>query len=282
MAKAMHRSAKQRLLEKLASKPGGHLLIFLVKQAWAALFGGLLLLAIIVTHYVELPWLARYDWLFIWAILVQIGMLAFRLERPREVLVILLFHLVGLGMELFKTSQGIGSWMYPEDNVIRLATVPLFSGFMYAAVGSYIARAWRVFDLHFTPYPRRVWTFILAAAIYLNFFAHHYIWDVRVVLFGAVLLLYWRTTVQFRLITRTHQMPLVVGFGLIAAVIWIAENVGTYTRVWLYPNQSTQWHMVETSKFGSWLLLMIISFVMIDLLHAWYRRRSLDASDRHD
>ena len=52
--------------------------------------------------------------------------------------------LVGTVMEMFKT--GVGSWIYPEPSFFRIGGVPLFSGFMYAAVGSYIARAWRLFD----------------------------------------------------------------------------------------------------------------------------------------
>ena len=71
-------------------------------------------------------------------------MLAFRLETWREARVILIFHVVGTVMELFKTSAG--SWVYPEASLLHIGAVPLFSGFMYAAVGSYIARVWRIFD----------------------------------------------------------------------------------------------------------------------------------------
>ena len=77
-------------------------------------------------------------------------------------------------------------------------------------------------------------------------------------------------------------MPLVVAFGLIALVIWLAENVATYTKVWLNPNQSASWHMVGIEKIGSWLLLMIISYIMIELLNRWRQRQSLDASSCHD
>lgn len=246
--------------------------MFFIKQAWAALFGGLLLFAIIFTHFVELPWLPRYDWLFIWAVLVQIGMLAFRLERPREVIAIVLFHLVGLGMELFKTSGDIASWTYPEDSTIRLATVPLFSGFMYAAVGSYLTRVWRVLELRFTHYPRRWMTAVLAVLIYMNFFTHHFFYDIRYLLFAAVAVLYWRTWVYYRLNTNRHNMPLLVGFVLIAFVIWLAENVGTLMGVWLYPSQAAAWQPVGCEKFGSWFLLMIISFIMIDILRAAFER----------
>lgn len=257
---------EQKILRRVHALPGGPLWVFAIKQAWAALFGGLLLFALIFTSYVELPWLARYDWLFIWAILVQIGMLTFRLEKPREVIAIVLFHLVGLGMELFKTSSSIGSWTYPEDSTIRLLTVPLFSGFMYAAVGSYLARAWRVLRLRFTNYPKRWLTAVLALLIYVNFFTHHYTYDIRYFLFAGVILLYWRTKVYFTLVAREYSMPLLLGFSLIAFVIWLAENVGTLTRVWLYPSQLDGWQIVGLEKWGSWLLLMIISFILIDIL----------------
>lgn len=262
----------QTYLDAVYSLPGGPLLVFGIKQAWAALFGGLLLLAIVVTKLFELPWLARYDWLFLAAILIQIGMLLFRLERPREVLIILLFHLVGLGMELFKTSALIGSWQYPEEAFFRIAGVPLFTGFMYAAVGSYIARAWRVLDLEITHYPRRIYTCLVGMAIYINFFSHHFAPDMRWVLFVCVCVLYARTVVVYRLSKHRHTMPLLVGFGLIALFIWFAENIGTATKTWLYPAQIDQWHPVSIQKFGSWLLLMIVSFIMIDLLHYVYNR----------
>ena len=138
---------KHKFLESIDRLPGGWLLAFVVKLGWAAIFGGLMLAAIILTKYIELPWLLRYDWLFVFAIFVQAVLLITRLEKPSEVITILIFHLVGLGMELFKTSANIQSWNYPEDAFFRLGNVPLYSGFMYAAVGSFIARAWRVLNL---------------------------------------------------------------------------------------------------------------------------------------
>ena len=254
------------------------LALFGLKQAWASIFGVLLLLAIVGTRYVELPWLYRYDWLFVFAVLIQVLLLVTRLEKPREVLVIGLFHLVGLGMELFKTSPEVGSWSYTEDAVIALGTVPLFSGFMYAAVGSYMARAWRGFDLQFTRYPNRLLTVVLALLIYFNFFTNHYVYDVRWFLFAATIVLFWRTRVSFRLNIRRHRMPLLVAFVLIAGAIWLAENVATFTNVWLYPSQEGGWHPVSFAELGSWVLLMIISFVMVDLLHHLSFRKQTSTS----
>lgn len=272
------KSNRQHMLDQVYSWPGGPLLVFGIKQAWAALFGGLLLLALIITSYVDLPWLTRYDWLFVIAIAIQACMLTFKLERPREVLTILIFHLVGLGMEVFKTSPGIASWQYPGDAFFHVAGVPLFSGFMYAAVGSYIARAWRVLELEFTNYPRRLYTLLLAVAVYINFFSHHFTLDIRWLLFAVTALLYARTMVTYRLNKRLHTMPILIGFVLIAFFIWLAENIGTLTKTWLYPSQVEHWHLVSIHKLGAWLLLMIISFIMIDLLHYLY---SCHPSSKH-
>lgn len=262
MEQSLHTAAR-----KIEQWPGGGFWLFVIKQAWAALFGGLLLVAIVITEYIDLPWFARYDWLFFIALSIQLFMLVTKLEKPHEVVTILLFHLVGLGMEIFKTSADIGSWSYPGEAFFRVENVPLFSGFMYAAVGSYIARAWRVLNLTFSSYPPRIWTLLLAVAIYVNFFTHHYIYDFRYVLFVAVAVLFGRVFVSYTVYEKTRRMPLIVGFGLIALVIWVAENISTFTNIWLYPNQVEQWQIVGIEKLGSWFLLMIISFIMIDLLY---------------
>jgi uncharacterized membrane protein YoaT (DUF817 family) len=267
---------KHQFLNYVRRQPGGRLWAFGIRQAWAALFGELLLVAIIFTKYVDLPWFPRYDWLFLFAIIIQLFMLLSKLEKPHEILTIFVFHLVGLGMELFKTSSAIGSWHYPGDAFFQIGDVPLFSGFMYAAVGSYIARSWRVLNLSFSNYPRRIYTVLLALAIYVNFFSHHFFYDFRYVLFFAVVILFGKTWVRYSTNTRVRRMPLVVGFILIALFIWLAENIATYMGIWLYPYQEGHWQLVGIEKIGSWLLLMIISFIMVDMLY--YVRQRLDKS----
>ena len=167
-------------------------MLFGFKQAWACLFGALMLGLLLATHllYPENAALHRYDFITLGAVAIQAGMLLFRLETPAEAKVILVFHVVGTVMELFKTAAG--SWLYPEPAILRIGGVPLFSGFMYAAVGSYIARVWRIFDFRFTAYPPRWATYALAAAIYVNFFAHHFLPDIRIALFAATVILYFR------------------------------------------------------------------------------------------
>ncbi|TKT75004.1 DUF817 domain-containing protein [Aquamicrobium sp. LC103] len=264
-------AAAHAVLDRLpASGLSGGLVEFLVfglKQAWACLFGGAMLALIIGTR---LFWpddvvLARYDFLFLAALGIQLAMLAFRLETLSEAKVILIFHIVGTAMEIFKTQAG--SWIYPEDSFFRIGAVPLFSGFMYAAVGSYLARITRIFDMRYTRYPPFWATVALAGAIYVNFFAHHFTLDIRYGLFAATAILYLRTTVHYRVFRFRHRMPLLVGFLLVSLFIWFAENIGTWSRAWVYPSQNETWTPVSIQKLGAWYLLMIISFVLVTVVH---------------
>lgn len=259
------------LLAKLSGagvpKFGVEFLVFGLKQAWACLFGAILLALIMMS---ALLWpinasFARYDALFLAALLLQAAMLGFRLEKPQEAVVILVFHIVGTGMEVFKTAAG--SWTYPEESLFRIGAVPLFSGFMYAAVGSYIARATRLFDLRYSHYPPHLATIALAVGIYINFFTHHYIVDFRWLLFLCTVALFWRCKVHARIYKTQLVLPMLFGFFLVSIFIWLAENIATMSRIWLYPQQAGAWVMVSPAKLGSWYLLMIISFVLVNVIH---------------
>ena len=254
-------------------------LLFGFKQGWACLFGALMLALLMGTHFfypADAP-IARYDFLVIGAVSIQTAMFAFRLESWHEVKVILAFHVVGTVMELFKTAHG--SWLYPEPSLLRIGGVPLFTGFMYGAVGSYIARVWRIFAFRFPGYPPRWTTWALAVAIYINFFAHHWLPDIRLGLFIATGALFWRTRTCFTVWREERWMPLLLGWLLVAIFIWFAENLGTFSRAWMYPNQKHGWEMVSPAKLGAWYLLMIISFVLVELVH---RAPQSSAADRSD
>ncbi|HVY89599.1 MAG TPA: DUF817 domain-containing protein [Hyphomonadaceae bacterium] len=245
---------------------------FGIKQGWCCLFGGLML-ALLAGTFLAYPAnapLARYDFLTLAALLIQAGMLWTRLETWEEARVIFVFHVVGTVMEVFKT--GVGSWIYPEPSFLRIAGVPLFSGFMYASVGSFIARCWRLFSFRFTRFPPLWVQALLAASIYANFFAHHYIPDIRIGLFIASVLIYGPCMLYYRPDEKERPMPLVVGMVLVALFIWFAENIGTFAQAWRYPNQHGGWQPVSIEKLGSWYLLMIISFVLVAGVHAGTRR----------
>ena len=241
--------------------------LFLLKQAWACLFGGVLLAMVVVTHryWPMHPAMARYDFLFVAALTLQTLLLAFRLETVQEAKFIFLFHVIGTVMEIFKTR--VGSWVYPEVCVLRIGHVPLFSGFMYASVGSYLARTTRIMEMHYTRFPPRSVTATIALLIYINFFTHHFLPDARYVLFGLIAILFGGTTVYFKSFRTFRQMPLVLGFVLVALFLWLAENIATFAHIWVYPNQRSGWHLVSAGKMGAWLLLMVVSFILITLVH---------------
>jgi len=261
-------AAEARLARWAAQRPAATFVYefvrFGVKQAWACLFGGMMVALIVATYlwYPHGSLLARYDFLFVMALAIQAGMLLFKLETFDEAKVIFIYHVVGTIMEVFKT--GIGSWTYPEPSIFHIAGVPLFSGFMYASIGSYIARSWRLFDFRFTHHPP-LWTvYLLALAVYANFYAHHYMPDLRIVLFGAAAVLFGRTWIHYRIHTAYRRMPFLLGLFLVAFFIWVAENVGTSTRTWSYPHQIG---LVSLGKLGAWFLLLLISYALVTIVN---------------
>lgn len=266
LERGIDRVAHRVLAGRPSRGPRGFLVecaVFLLKQAWACVFGALLLVAIVVARlwYPDDAMIARNDALTVAAILIQAGMLVFRLESGRELWVVVLFHVTGTIMELFKTDAG--SWSYDGEGLLRIGAVPLFSGFMYAAVGSYMVRVFRLHELRFTHYPARWATTVVAALIYGNFFAHHFVWDIRWVLLVAVVLLWGRTVMRFRVWRAVLRLPLLAVFAGVALFIWIAENIATWGGAWLYPHQEGGWEFVSPQKLVAWFLLMIISVVMV-------------------
>jgi uncharacterized membrane protein YoaT (DUF817 family) len=236
---------------------------FGLKQGWACLFGALLLALMIATR---LAWpahapIARYDALCVAAVALQAMLLRTRMETWEEAKVILIFHVIGTAMEVHKTA--IGSWIYPEASLLRIGGVPLFTGFMYAAVGSYLARVWRLCDFRFTRHPPITALSFLSVAIYLNFLTDHLGFDLRVGLIAVAAVLFAPALVHFKIWRRHRTMPLLVGLVLVALFIWFAENLGTLTGTWLYPNQRMHWAPVPIAKLTSWFLLMIVSYTLV-------------------
>jgi len=242
--------------------------VFVLKQAWACLFGALLLAVILATRlwYPDAAPLDRNDFLTLAALALQVLMLTTRLETVAELKVVGTFHVVGTVMELFKTD--VGSWSYAADGVLRVGAVPLFSGFMYGAVGSYLTRVMRIFDLRFDRYPRRWVTALVAAGIYANFFTHHWVWDARWLLVAAVLAVWARCVMHVRVLTHVVRVPVLLAFVGVALVIWVAENLATFAGAWLYPAQVAGWHVVSPHKLVAWFLLMVVSVVLVTWVHA--------------
>jgi uncharacterized membrane protein YoaT (DUF817 family) len=238
-------------------------LYFGIKEARACLFAGLFFTAVFLVPRAGILGLPRYDALLVFAVTIQVWMVWMKLETFDELKAICLFHLVGFCLEVFKTSSGIGAWAYPDFAYTKLFGVPLFSGFMYAAVGSYIIQAWRLFDLRIQHHPPHWMAAVIATLIYANFFTHHYIGDYRWYIVACTLGLYARSTVIFKPLDRERAMPLLLSFVLIGFFIWLAENFSTFFGIWRYPNQIGAWSAVHVGKWSSWSLLVIMTFTIV-------------------
>jgi uncharacterized membrane protein YoaT (DUF817 family) len=239
------------------------LLHFAVKEARACLFVGLFFAAVFSVPRSGLWGVPRYDALLLIALAIQAWMVWAKLETLDELKAITLFHLVGFALEVFKTSSGIKSWAYPDFGYSKVMGVPLFAGFMYAAVGSYIIQAWRLLDLRVIHHPPYWMAALLAILIYANFFTHHYIGDYRWYIAACALGLYARASVVFRPFDIERSMPLLLSFILIGFFIWIAENISTFAGIWKYSNQMGAWSIVHVGKWSSWSLLVIMTFTIV-------------------
>ncbi len=244
--------------------------IFTWKQARCAIFGGILLFFLILTKYIDVEAILhvyRYDFLFIIALLTQIILVATGLEDKREVVVIAIFHIAAMIMELYKTSPAVGSWAYPEPAIFAIGSVPLFTGFMYSAVGSYIARSWRINEFRFKDIPSRSLLWIAGAMIYANFFTDNLGLDVRHWIFAFLVVIFWKTKLYAKITDRAYTFHPLVSNALFAFFVWMAEQIGTYARAWVYPSQTAAWKPVSFHMFTSWYLLLVFSFVLITILY---------------
>ncbi|WP_082798912.1 DUF817 domain-containing protein [Metasolibacillus fluoroglycofenilyticus] len=231
------------------------------EQALSCLFPVVIFASLALTKFIPLPILARYDWLLLICLAMQWWMLRAGLETKDELKVITLFHFIGLALEIFKVHMG--SWAYPEQGFFKIFGVPLYSGFMYASVASYLCQAWRRLHIELIYWPSFFAVVPLASAIYLNFFWHHFWIDIRWWLGLLVIIVFWRSSVNYKINGVNYRMPIVLSFALIGFFIWIAENIATFFGAWQYPNQTHAWSIVHLGKISSWLLLVIISFLIV-------------------
>ena len=228
-------------------------------QAQCCLFAVAVFVGLALSSVLPLP-VARYDALLVYALLVTVVLALLRVETGREVAVIGAFHLVGLALELFKVR--VGSWSYPEAAWTKVGGVPLYAGFMYAAVGSYLCQAFRRLELRVDRFP---WApaVLLAVAAYANFFTHHVLPDVRWLVAAGFVVVLRRSRVSYTVGRRRYAMPLSLSFVLIGFFLWVAENAATLLGAWQYPHQAQAWRLVHVGTWGSWALLVSLSFVLV-------------------
>lgn len=231
------------------------------QQAMSCIFPVLIFITLAVTQVIDTPFLYRYDLILVICILIQAAMYWSGVETRDELKVIAVFHVIGLALEIYKVHMG--SWSYPEQAWTKVFGVPLYSGFMYASVASYMCQAWRRLDIRLRGWPASIITVPLGAAIYLNFFSNHFIYDMRWILTAVLFVVFFRTHVAYKVRGVNYRMPLVLSFFLIGLFIWIAENIATFLGAWQYPNQREAWEIVHVGKISSWFLLVIISFIIV-------------------
>ena len=264
----------------------GQLVAFGWQQALSCLFPGILFLTFALTRLGSAPGLPRYDLILLVCLLAQAVLVWTGLETKDELKVIAVFHLAGLALELFKTH--VGSWSYPERAWTKIGGVPLYSGFMYASVASYLCQAWRRLRVTLHGWPASRLTGLLAFAVYANFFTERWLGDARWVLTALILWVFRRTHVSFGVRDDLYSMPMSLAFVLIGFFLWVAENVATFFGAWQYPNQHGGWHPVGLAKMSSWSLLVIFSFLIVaQLKHVKETRHGLEdpqepAADRPD
>lgn len=256
------------------------LLSFGYQQALCCIFPVAIFATLAFTQYIDVPFFYRYDFILLICICVQFLMVYFKLETIDELKVISLFHLIGLFLELYKVSKG--SWVYPQFAYTKIGDVPIYSGFMYASVASYICQAWRRFDLRFHDWPSSWITFPLAAAIYFNFFTLHYLPDMRWIIIVSLFFIFRRSYVSFVCRGATYKMNIILSFLLIGSFIWVAENISTFLGAWQYPNQERHWNVVHIGKLSSWFLLVIISIIIVaNLKHIKYNKKQSTMVEPH-
>jgi len=241
----------------------GQWLWFIKQQSLASTFPVYIFLSLAVTRFIHIPGVPRYDLLLFLCLAAQAAFLCFRYETFREFKVIMAFHVIGLVLEVYKTR--LGAWSYPGPSWFHIGSVPLYSGFMYASVASYICQAWRRLNLRLTNVPHWGLSCALAVAIYVNFFTEALFVDLRWLLIVLVFLHFRNTWVLYGTSSSKFslRMPISVGLVLVGLFVWFAENFGTLCGAWRYPNQNHGWALVHASKLGSWFLLVVIEFLIV-------------------
>lgn len=270
----------ERLLNLLAKRESdGPILAFAreffcfgYKEAISCIFPAFIFAMLALTRILPLP-IPRYDLLLLLFLGMQVYMYRVGLESREEVIVICIFHALGIAMEIFKVSHG--SWSYPDAAYTKIFGVPLYSGFMYASIASYICQAWRNFSLRFEDWPQ-VWQSVFVAfCIYGNFYSNAYIMDLRLLVLPIMLITFRHTMVYFHTNGNERRMPAIVGFFLIAFFVWLAENIGTFLGAWRYPHQSKEWTLVKLQIMSSWFFLVVVSVIVVSLLRQLERDPSI-------
>lgn len=221
----------------------------------ASIFPGFVLGALAISQGIPLGGVPRYDALLVAMVLFQLGLLVSGVETPREFATIFGFHLMGVTLEMWKVAHG--GWAYPEDAWSKVLDVPLYSGFMYASIGSFILALGRHLDVRIAGWSR--WATALGVAAYINFWTNVWLPDLKAPICLAGLAIFWRT----RLHVLDRKVPILFLFPILGVAVWMAENWGTLFGSWEYPRQLDGWTWVPEDKLVSWTVLCMVSCVIV-------------------
>ena len=236
---------------------------FLLKSVLACSFALSLFMVLALSKKLSLGFIPRYDFILLMALGIQIWLVLTKQEHLYELKAICWFHLLGLLLEIFKSHPSIGSWAYPEFAYSKVFGAPLYCGFMYASVASFMMQFWRRTNMQLLNYQYPKLAMLLAALVYINFFTHHFIGDYRWILTALLFCCFWQSSVVFSCYKKQIRLPLIGCFALLGAVVWLGENIATFYGAWQYPNQIARWNWVHFGKVGSWSLMVVITFVII-------------------
>jgi uncharacterized membrane protein YoaT (DUF817 family) len=242
----------------------------------AASFPGFVLGMIALTRFAQVPGLHRYDLLLLCFLGWQLGMWLLKVETTREVAAIFLFHLMGVTLEMWKVAHG--GWSYPEPGLSKVLEVPLYSGFMYASIGSFFLALWKRLELRMIAPPPVGPTLALTALAYVNFWTNVWLPDLKPLVVLLALPLFWRSRLQADL-GRRVGVPLLLVFPLLGGAVWLAENWGTAFGSWRYPRQDQGWTWVPEDKLLSWTVLVLVSVVIVWLLDRGLSSTTTRSSD---
>jgi uncharacterized membrane protein YoaT (DUF817 family) len=83
----------------------------------------------------------------------------------------------------------------------------------------------------------------LALCSYINFMSKFFIPDLRYVI-PLECRHFLENSINFLFICKSLSTPMLPVLLVLAFIIWIAENISTFYKIWLYPSQVNAWHMV--------------------------------------
>ena len=238
------------------------------------MFGAVFVVAILASAALwNADWaVARTDALFVFGVLGLVAMFALGWNALGDALPIGAVFLAGVVLEWQRT--GAGAWAYEAGGVLQFGQKPLFVGFMYAAVGSYIIRSLRLKALMVTGMPA-IWIGLGAGAvIYGSYFLSLPSW-VRPLLLTFVVIVFSGARVRS---PSGSWLYVPVALAMAAVLLWVAENVGTFTGTWSYPGQGA-YEFVSLSKIGAWFLLLNVCFLLVIYLGPGDLRRHREGTD---